>query len=408
MFDSLWKNLTAATMSAGNADFGIINNAAIGIKDRKIAFIGSIDALPGAPEKLSEYVYDGEGRTATPGFIDCHTHLVYAGDRAAEFEQRLLGASYEDIARAGGGIAATVRATRAAPEDKLFRLAVDRLRALFFEGVTAIEIKSGYGLDLETERKILTVATRLRDEADFRVQRTFLGAHALPPEFKDNADGFITLVCEMMKTLAAEGLIDAVDAFCENIAFTLPQTQRVFDAAKELGLPVKLHAEQLTNMGGAKLAAANKALSADHLEYIDEDGVKAMAQAGMTAVLLPGAFYYLREKTLPPIDLFRRHKVPMALATDHNPGTSPTLSPLLMLNMACTLFRLTPEEAMAGMTRNAARALGWMDCGVLEKGKNADIVLWDVPHPRNLCYGFGHNPCYGAVMGGDWHPADHE
>ncbi len=408
MFDSLWKNLTAATMVPGDDGYGIINNAAIGIKDRKIAYIGKTADLPKPPEKLSEYVYDGEGRIATPGLIDCHTHLVYAGDRAAEFEQRLKGATYEEIAKAGGGIMSTVTATRAASEQELFKLGINRLRQLFFDGVTAIEVKSGYGLDLETERKILKVATRLRDDADFRVQRTFLAAHALPPEYKNRADDYIALVCEMMKVLHSEKLIDAVDAFCENIGFTIEQTRKVFETAKALGLPVKLHAEQLTNMGGAALAAEFRALSADHLEYIDEAGVKAMADAAMTAVLLPGAFYFLREKQLPPIDLFRKYKVPMAIATDHNPGTAPVLSPLLMLNMACTLFRLTPEESLAGMTRHAARALGWTDCGTLAPGKNAEIVLWDIKHPRELCYNFGYNPCYGTVMGGDWHPTDHE
>ena len=408
MFDSLWKNLTVATMANGAADYGIINNAAIGIKNRKIAWIGKTADLPKPPEKLSDYVYDGESRVATPGLIDCHTHLVYAGDRAVEFEQRLHGKSYEEIAKAGGGIASTVAATRAASEEELFKLSLNRLRQLFFDGVTAVEIKSGYGLGLETERKILKVATRLRDDADFRVQRTFLAAHALPPEYKNRADDYIALVCEMMKTLHGENLIDAVDAFCENIAFTVAQTRRVFETAKSLGLPVKLHAEQLSNMGGAALAAEFRALSADHLEYIDEAGVKAMAAAGTTAVLLPGAYYFLREKQLPPIDLFRQHGVPIAIATDHNPGTSPVLSPLLMLNMACTLFRLTPEESLAGMTRHAARALGWTDCGTLETGKNAEIVLWDIKHPRELCYYFGYNPCYGTVMGGDWHPTDHE
>lgn len=408
MYDSLWKNLTLATLAPGRDGMGIIDNAVVGIKDRKIAYVGTPEGLGKAPEKLSDYVYDAEGRAATPGFIDCHTHLIYAGNRAAEFEQRLKGASYEDIARAGGGIASTVAATRMASEEQLFRLGVSRLRELFFEGATGAEIKSGYGLDLENERKILRAATRLRDETDFRIQRTFLGAHALPPEYKGRADDYITLVCDMMRQLAAEKLIDAVDAFCENIGFALEQTRRVFDTARALNLPVKLHAEQLTNMGGAALAAEYNALSADHLEYIDEAGVAAMAKAGMVAVLLPGAFYYLREKTLPPIDLFRQYKVPIALATDHNPGTSPTLSPLLMLNMACTLFRLTPEEALAGLTRNAAKALGWQDCGTIELGKNADLVLWDCMHPRELCYYFGHNPCYGTIMGGDWHPTDHE
>ena len=407
MFDSLWKNLHLATMTDG---YGIINNAAVGIKDRKIAWIGKADELPGPPEKLTEYVLDGEGMFATPGLIDCHTHLAYAGDRAAEFEQRLQGATYEDIAKAGGGINSTVKATRETPEKEILELTIGRLRNLFFEGVTTYEIKSGYGLDLESERKLLRVATAVRDELELRVQRTFLGAHAVPPEFKGRPDDYIDMICgEMLPVLAEEGLIDAVDAFCEGIGFSQAQTRRVFDTAKSLNLPVKLHAEQLSNMHGAALAAEYSALSADHLEYIDEQGVVAMKQADMTAVLLPGAFYFLREKILPPIDLFRKHGVPIAIATDHNPGTAPVLSALLMLNMACTLFRMTPEEALSGMTRHAAKALGYLDsCGTLEKGKAADLAFWEVQHPRELCYYFGVNPCRGVLVGGEWHPFDRE
>jgi imidazolonepropionase len=404
-FDSLWLNLGAATMAEG-AGYGLIEDAAIGIKDGKIAFIGPAAALPENADTLTDYVYDADGRLATPGLIDCHTHLAYAGSRAAEFEQRLQGVPYEEIARQGGGILSTVAATRAANEDDIGEETLARLASLFRQGVTTLEIKSGYGLDLENERKLLSVATVLRDESGLRIQRSFLGAHALPPEYKDRADDYIDLVCtHMLPALAAEGLVDAVDAFCENIGFTPAQTARVFEAAQKLNLPVKLHAEQLSNRHGAALAATYKALSADHLEYLDEDGVKAMAQAGMTAVLLPGAFYYLREKQLPPVDLLRRYKVPMAIATDHNPGTAPTLDPVLMLNMACILFRLTPEEALAGMTRNAARALGYQDiCGTLEAGKAADIALWDVRHPRDLAYPFGHAPCRGVILSGDWHP----
>lgn len=407
MFDSLWKNLHAATMTDG---YGIINNAAIGIKDRKIAWIGKAEDLPGEPEKLADYLFDGEGVVATPGLIDCHTHLAYAGDRAAEFEQRLQGVSYEEIAKAGGGINATVQATRAASEKEILDLTIRRLRYMFFEGVTTYEIKSGYGLDLEAERKLLRVATAVRDELDLRVQRTFLGAHAVPPEYKDRTEDYVDFICsEMLPVLAEEGLIDAVDAFCEGIGFTPHQVRKIFDVAKSLNLPVKLHAEQLSNLQGAALAAEYKALSADHLEYIDETGVAAMAKADMTAVLLPGAFYFLREKTPPPIDLFRKHKVPIAIATDHNPGTAPVLSPLLMLNMACTLFRMTPEEALSGMTRHAAKALGYQSlCGTLEKGKAADIALWDVGHPRELCYYFGANPCRGIIIAGEWHPFDRE
>lgn len=402
MYDSLWKNLTLATMKGG---FGIINNAALGVKDGKIAFAGAMAALPGAPEGLSDYVYDGEGRLMTPGLTDCHTHLAYAGSRAHEFEQRLQGVSYEEIAQAGGGIAFTVSETRRAPEDEIFALSLKRLSCLFREGVTGVEVKSGYGLDLASERKLLKVAGRLGAETGMRVQRTFLGAHAVPPEMKGRADEYVLLVCEMMKTLAQEGLIDAVDAYCENIGFTLEQTRQVFETAKSLRLPVKLHAEQLSNMKGAAMAAEFGALSADHLEYVDEDGVQAMAKAGMTAVLLPGAYYYLREKTSPPVALFRKHGVPMAVATDHNPGTSPALSPVLMLNMACTLFRLTPEEAWLGMTAHGARALGWQGArGTLEEGKAADCALWDAAHPRDLCYVFGHNPCKGVILQGAWHP----
>lgn len=403
MFDSLWININAATMTdAGN--FGIIKNAAICIQDRKIAWIGAAADLPKKPEELSSYVHDGRGKWVTPGLIDCHTHLAYAGDRAHEFEQRLQGATYEEIARAGGGIMSTVRATRAVTEEQLHDLTLSRIKTLFHEGVTTFEIKSGYGLDAETEEKILRAATSIRDELGLRIQRTFLGAHALPPEYAGRADDYIDIICrEMLPHVAAEKLADCVDGFCENIGFTAAQMEKIFKKAQELGLPVKLHAEQLSNQQGAALAAKYKGLSADHLEYLDEAGVKAMAEAGTVAVLLPGAFYFLREKQLPPIDLLRKYKVPMAVATDHNPGTSPTLSLVLMLNMACTLFRLTPEEALAGITRNASKALGYQDiCGTLEQGKAADFAFWDITHPRDLCYSFGHNPCKGVVMAGSF------
>lgn len=412
MFDNLWVNLTVATMAEGapaDNPYGIINNAALGVKGNKIVFVGPASDLPKKPEQLTDYLHDCEGRLVTPGLIDCHTHLAYAGDRAEEFEKRLNGATYEDIARAGGGIVSTVNATRAASESEIFELTMARFRKLAFEGVTTVEVKSGYGLDLENERKLLRVAARLADETGFRVKKTFLGAHAVPPEFKGRADDYIDAVCKMIPDLATEGLVDAVDAFCDNIGFTPAQTRKVFEAAKAAGLPVKLHAEQLTNQHGAELAAEYGALSADHLEHLDEDGAKAMAETGMVAVLLPGAFYYLRDKTLPPIELLRKHKVPMAVATDHNPGTSPTLSPLLMLNMACTLFRLTPVEALAGMTRVAAKALGLQaEIGTLEKGKIADAVLWDLAHPRELCYYFGNNPAYGAIVAGEWTPFAYE
>lgn len=403
-YDSLWLNLDCATMAAGGGT-GIIEDAAIGIANGKIAYVGKAKDLPADANALSDYVYDADGRFATPGLVDCHTHLVYAGNRAQEFEQRLNGASYVDIAQAGGGIMASVTATRAASEDELAAQSLARLSALFQQGVTTLEIKSGYGLDLETERKILRVATLLRDETGLRIRRTFLGAHAVPPEYKNRADDYVSYVCdEMIPALAQEGLIDAVDAFCENIGFTPAQTACVFAAARAHGLPVKLHAEQLSNQHGAALAALAGALSADHLEYLDEDGVKEMAKAGTVAVLLPAAFYFLREKQVPPIALLRRHGVDIAIATDHNPGTAPVLSPVLMLNMACTLFGLTPQEALLGMTRNAARALGLQDvCGTLETGKAADIALWDIEHPRDLAYGFGHNPCRGVILAGEWH-----
>jgi len=409
MFDNLWVNIHAATMSEAEG-FGIIKNAAIGIQDGKIAWIGAAADLPQKPEALSDYVYDGKGKWMTPGLIDCHTHLVYAGDRAHEFEQRLQGVSYAEIAKAGGGILATVKATRAATEQELYDSALARVRTLFHEGVTTFEIKSGYGLDTATEGKMLRVATGLRDDLGLRIQRSFLGAHALPPEYAGRADDYIDFICnDMLPALLAEKLVDCVDGFCENIGFSTAQIEKLFKKAKELGLPVKLHAEQLSNQNGAALAAQYKGLSADHVEYLDEAGVKAMAAAGTAAVLLPGAFYFLHEKQVPPIDLLRKYKVPMAIATDHNPGTSPTLSILLMLNMACTLFRLTPEEALAGVTINAARALGYQNiCGTLEKFKAANLALWDITHPRDLCYYFGRNPCKGVVMAGEYHRFENE
>ncbi|MCK5273365.1 MAG: imidazolonepropionase, partial [Alphaproteobacteria bacterium] len=335
--------------------------------------------------------------------IDCHTHLVHGGDRAREFEMRLEGASYEEIARAGGGIVSTVKATRAADEATLLDSAAKRLAALTREGITAIEIKSGYGLDLETELKQLRVARRLGEQAGVTVRTTFLGAHALPAEFEGRADDYIDFVCaESLPAAAEAGLADAVDAFCESIAFSPAQTERVFRRAAELDLPVKLHADQLSDLDGAALAARHGALSADHLEYTGEAGVKAMAAAGTVAVLLPGAFYTLREVQLPPIDLFRRHGVPIAIATDSNPGSSPATSILLMLNMACTLFRMTPEEALAGVTRNAARALGMQATnGVLARGKAADFCIWNIAEPAELAYRIGFNPLDRRVRAGD-------
>lgn len=393
MWDSIWINLRTAR--SGD------NPAAIGIVDGIIAWIGPQADMPAVPEKLAKTIHDGANLRITPGLIDCHTHLVYGGNRAREFEMRLQGASYEDIARAGGGILSTVNATRAATEDELVASARARLNDLMAEGVTGIEIKSGYGLDLPTERKILNAATRLAQESGLRVQRTFLGAHAVPPEYKNRADDYISHICnDMLPALHDEGLVDAVDAFCETIGFTLAQTERVFRKAQELGLPVKLHAEQLSNQHGSALAARYKALSADHLEYLDEDGIRAMADSGTTALLLPGAYYFLRETRRPPVDLLRKHKVPIAIATDHNPGTAPVHSLLLMMNMACTLFHLTPEESLDGVTHHAAAALGWDDCGKLERGARADFVLWDIGELAELSYAIGRNPCYAVVRNG--------
>jgi imidazolonepropionase len=384
-------------MADGAAAYGLVEDAALVVEGGKIAWTGPRKevALPCDEER------DCEGALVTPGLIDCHTHLVYGGDRANEFELRLNGATYEDIARAGGGIASTVAATRAADEDTLLAQSLPRLRELVAEGVTTVEIKSGYGLALEHERKCLRVARALQQHAGVSVATTFLGAHALPPEYAGRADDYIDEVVRMLPVLQGEGLVDAVDAFCERIAFTPEQTRRVFEAARAAGVPVKLHAEQLSDCGGAALAASYGALSCDHLEWLGEDGVRAMAAAGSVAVLLPGAFYFLRETRLPPIELLRRHGVPMAVSTDCNPGSSPCTSLLLMLNMACTLFRLTPEEALAGVTRNAARALGLRDRGVLAPGLRADFVLWNIERTAQLAYAIGANPRMRTVLAGE-------
>ena len=368
--------------------YGAIVDAALAVTGNRISWAGPrSEWRDGAREE-----HDARGAWITPGLIDCHTHLVYAGNRAQEFEQRLKGATYEEIARAGGGILSTVKATRAASEEELLHLAQRRLSRWDAEGATVIEVKSGYGLDRETELKILRAARRL---SGLTVKTTFLGAHALPEEYKGRSDDYIDFVCnEVLPEAKKQGLVDAVDAFCERIAFTPEQTQRVFDKAKALGLPVKLHADQLSDLGGAALAAGHGALSADHLEFSNEEGISRMRATGTVAVLLPGAFYFLKEKQLPPIGALRRHGVPIALATDHNPGSSPLGSPLLVLNMACTLFGLTPEEALAGMTRNAARALGLeASHGTLEVGKQADLALWEIGAPAELAYAFGANPC---------------
>jgi imidazolonepropionase len=399
---ALWTQARLATMVPGSqAPYGAIDNGAIAIAGERIHWVGEQSRLPAdIPAGVS--VHSAEGRWLTPGLVDCHTHLVYGGDRAREFEQRLTGVSYEEIARQGGGIVSTVTATRAASEDELARSARSRLAALSAEGVTTIEIKSGYGLDLDTELKMLRAARRLGENGDTDVVTSFLGAHALPPEYSGRGDDYIDFVCrEVMPRVAEQGLADAVDAFCEGIAFSAEQTERVFEKARALGLPVKLHAEQLSDLGGAALAARFGALSADHLEYVSEASVEAMAASGTVAVLLPGAFYFLRETRKPPVELFREHGVPMAIASDSNPGSSPVTSMLLMLNMACTFFHMTPEESLAGVTRHAARALGKADSiGTLEKGKQADFVVWDIEHPAELAYRIGFNPCIRVVKNG--------
>jgi len=398
---SLWTHCEIATMQAGAAQpYGLVSDAALVIEAEKIRWLGPRGDLPRDLQALCSSEHDCEGALITPGLIDCHTHLVYGGDRAAEFEQRLQGASYEDIARRGGGIASTVRATREASTADLAQSSATRLRALMAEGVTTIEIKSGYGLALEHERKCLQVARSLAHSHAVDVRTTFLGAHAVPPEFAGQSDAYVDSLVPMLQSLHLEGLVDAVDAFCEGIGFTLAQTARVFAAARALGLPVKLHAEQLSDSGGAQLAAGYDALSCDHLEWLSEQGAAAMAQAGTVAVLLPGAFYFLRETRLPPIGLLRQYQVPMALSTDCNPGSSPCTSLLLMLNMACTLFRFTPEEALTGVTRHAAQALGLADRGVLAPGMRADFVVWQVQHPAALAYAMGANPLRATVFKG--------
>jgi imidazolonepropionase len=372
---------------------------AIAMSGGKIVWVGPDRDVP---EDYSNWPRrDLEGRLVTPALIDCHTHIVHGGNRAREFEMRLEGASYEELARAGGGIVSTVRATRETSEDALLADALGRVDVLIGEGVATIEIKSGYGLDIETELKMLRVARRIGQERSIRVRTSFLGAHAVPPEYKDRPDAYIDEICIPALDAAHQaGLADAVDGFCEGIAFTPDQIERVFRRAAEIGLPVKLHAEQLSNLGGAKLAAQYGALSADHLEYLDEAGVDAMAAAGTVAVLLPGAFYTLRETQSPPVALLRKHGVPIAIATDCNPGSSPLNSILLTMNMACTLFRLTPEEALFGVTKHAARALGLDDCGVIAPGMRADLVIWDIEEPAELAYRIGFNPLHERIFGG--------
>jgi imidazolonepropionase len=414
-FDRIWHNARLATMTghaahsgmptlsgtaAGSGALGLIDDGVIACRDGKIVFAGQAKDAPRVVDSVE--MIDCGGRLITPGLIDCHTHLVYAGDRAAEFERRLSGESYESIAQSGGGIVSTVRATREATESQLVEQSLVRLDALIAEGLTTIEIKSGYGLTETHERKQLKAAKKLEKLRDVRVTTTFLGAHALPPEYAERSEDYLREVCDvMMPALATDGLIDAVDVFCEQIGFSLDQTRRVFEAAREHRLRVKLHAEQLSNSHGAALAAEFRALSADHLEYLDEAGVVAMADAGLTAVLLPGAFYFVREKQLPPIELLRAHDVPIALATDCNPGTSPLTSMLLVMNMAATLFRLTVDECLIGVTRSAARALGMLDTiGTLEAGKWCDFAIWNVARPAELVYRMGANPLHSRVWRG--------
>jgi imidazolonepropionase len=394
---TLWRHARIATMH-GSAPWGWIERGAMLADGGRITWVGADNAVPRDAAPVREI--DLEGALVTPGLIDAHTHLVYGGDRAAEFELRLQGASYEEIARAGGGIASTVAATRAASDDALFATAARRARALMAEGVTTVEVKSGYGLSQRHEARCLAVARRLGRELPLAVRTTSLGAHALPPEYAGRADAYIDDAAGWLADQKAQGLVDAVDAFCDTIGFSPAQTRRMFDAAHALGLPVKLHAEQLSNQHGAALAAGYGALSCDHLEHLDTAGIAAMRSSGTVAVLLPGAFYFLRETWLPPVQALRDAGVPMAVATDHNPGSSPALSLLLMLNMACTLFRLTPEEALAGVTVHAARALGLADRGALAPGLRADFAVWDAEHPRELAYRFGVNPLRERVFGG--------
>jgi imidazolonepropionase len=398
--DRMWRSARLATLAPGKPGLGIVEDGLVACRDGRIVFAGARCDAPAALDAAE--VIDCGGRLITPGLIDCHTHLVYAGDRAHEFERRLNGESYADIARSGGGIVSTVRATRAASEAQLVAQALPRLDALLAEGVTTLEIKSGYGLSLPHERTQLLAARALAGLRRFTLTTTFLGAHALPPEYADKPDDYIREVCEhMLPELAAEGLIGAVDAFCEQIGFSLEQTRRVFEAARALALPIKLHAEQLSNSHGAALAAEYRALSADHLEYLDERGVAALAASGTSAVLLPGAFYFTRETQLPPIDRLRAHGVRMALATDCNPGSSPLTSMLWLMNLAATLFRLTVDECLIGVTRAAAHALGLADSiGTLEAGKYCDLAIWSVERPAELVYRMGQNPLHVRLWRG--------
>jgi imidazolonepropionase len=401
-WDHLLLDVGLATLLDNGVPYGAVEHGAIGWRDGRIVFAGPVAELAGEPHELARHVESLPGTWVTPGLVDCHTHLVFASDRAQEFEQRLEGASYEEIARAGGGIVSSVRATRAASEDELLRQSLPRAKALLADGVTTLEIKSGYGLEPDAERRMLRAARRIGEELGLDVRTSFLGLHALPPEYAGRRNDYVSLVCDiMLPSLAAEELVDAVDAFCEGIGFTAEETERLFKKAAALGLPVKLHAEQLSDLGGAALVARYGGLSADHLEWTGDDGVRAMAEAGTVAVLLPGAYYALRDTRPPPVDAFRRHNVAMAVATDLNPGTSPLLSLRLAMGMACTLFRLTPEEALRGATVNAARALGLDDRGTLAAGQRADLAVWNIRHLPELCYWIGGNLLRESWVGGD-------
>lgn len=392
------ENATLATMT-GPEPYGLVPGGALALEGGRILWAGPMTALP--PEHRNRVRRDMGGRLITPAPIDCHTHIVHGGDRAREFEMRLEGATYEEVARAGGGILSTVRATRGASEPDLLAAALPRVDALLAEGVATIEVKSGYGLDLGTERAMLRTARAIAQARPVRVRTSFLGAHAIPPEYAGRADAYLDEVClPALEAAHAEGLVDAVDGFCEGIAFAPEQIERVFTRARALGLPVKLHAEQLSHLGGTALAARFGALSADHVEYATEADARALAAAGTVAVLLPGAFYTLRETQAPPVAAFRAHGVPIALATDCNPGSSPMTSILLAMNMGCTLFRLTPEEALRGVTLNAARALGLSDCGAIAPGMRADLAIWDAGHPAELAYRIGFNPLAERIFGG--------
>ena len=394
----LFKNATIATMT-NQGSYGLIECGALYIRDGKIDWVGKVSEIPS--EFLHSKSEDLEGRLVTPGLIDCHTHIVYGGNRSVEFEMRLNGASYEDVARAGGGIISTVSDTRLSSIEDLVEDSLPRVDQLISEGVTLIEVKSGYGLDRETELKMLKAARQIQSERPIRVVTTFLGAHAVPPEYKDDPDTYIDTICiPTLHDANNEGLVDSVDAFCENIAFDVNQVERVFQSAKKMGLPVKVHSEQLSHMGGTKLAADYRALSADHIEYANAQDAKALSIAGTVAVLLPGAFYTLRETQLPPLLDLRNEKVPIAIATDCNPGSSPLTSILLTMNMACTLFQMTPEETLAGVTKNAAKALGRKDSGTIEIGNRADLCIWDVKHPAELSYRIGFNPLHQRIFGG--------